>query len=63
MHVPYRDSKLTRLLQDSLGRAVIENKHSPDVESPPPPPPPRWCISNHPEGKLCSDLGLSACSR
>ena len=32
MHVPYRDSKLTRLLQDSLGRAVVENKHSPDVE-------------------------------
>jgi len=30
-----------------LGRGVIENQHSTDVESPPPPP--RICMSIHPE--------------
>jgi len=38
------------------GRGVIENKHSTDVESPSPPPP-CVCMSIHPEGESCSDLG------
>jgi len=39
------------------GVGVIENNHSPDVESPSPPP--RVCMSNHPEVKACSDLDSS----
>ena len=44
---------------EELGRGVIENKHSTDVESPPPPPrlPPRVCIDIHAGGELCSDFG------
>ena len=44
------------------GRGITENNHSTDVESPPPPPP-RVCMRIHPEGKSCSDLDTSACSR
>jgi hypothetical protein len=37
------------------GRGVHENKRSTDVEFTPPPP--RLCMSIHPEGESCSDLG------
>ena len=43
------------------GRGVIENRHSADVEYPPPSP--HVCMSVHPEGKKCSDLGPRACSQ
>jgi hypothetical protein len=39
----------------SLGRGVAQNNHSTDVESTTPPP--RVCMSIHPRGKSCSDLG------
>ena len=40
------------------GRAVIENKHTTDVESSPPHPyTPRVCTSIYPVSELCSDLG------
>ena len=40
------------------GRGVTANKHSIDVESPHPPPYTlRVCMSIHPEGKSCSNLG------
>ena len=40
---------------------VTENNQSTDAESPSPPPP--VCMSIHPEGKSCPDLGSSACSQ
>jgi len=45
---------------DNRGRGVLESKHSTRIEPPPPPPPPyvpRVCMSIHPVGKSCSDLG------
>jgi hypothetical protein len=39
---------------EGLGRGVIGNKHSFDVESP---PSPRVCMSVQTEGKSCSDPG------
>jgi len=44
-----------------LGRGLIENKHSSDVESPPPPP--YVCMSIHTQCKSCSDVGSIACSQ
>jgi len=38
-----------------VGRGVIENKHSTNVEYPPLPP--RFCLSIHTQGKWCSDIG------
>ena len=48
---------LLLLLCTSVCTGVIENKHSTHVESPPPPYTPRVCMSIHPKGKSCSNLG------
>jgi len=40
LHVPYRDSKLTRLLQDSLGGIVIQCPSNQYDAAPSPPLPP-----------------------
>ena len=43
--------------ENTLGRGFTENQHAAGVESPPPAP--RVCMSIHPEGRSCSDLGSS----